>query len=122
MKAERLDIQTALEQGSALPFAWIRTLSAVTLGPVPETVDTSELLEARFFNHQEEIRIFQAHNGLKAVCLTAEAGDHLIEEERKLLSPRFGDCVTVCHTLAFDGDGQARIAESRLTGWKGGGV
>ena len=122
MRTEEMEVQRALEQGLALPFAWIRTLSAVTLGPTPEALDTAELLEARFFSSQEEIRVFQAGNGLKAVRLIAEAGDREIEERRKLLSLRFGASVSVCHTLAFDEDGQARIAESRLAGWEGGDV
>lgn len=120
MRTDKLEVQAALEQGLTLPFAWIRTLSSVTLGPIPETVDTAELLEACFFSSQEEIRVFQTGSGLKAARLTAEAGDHMIEENRELLSPRFGKSVTMCHILAFDGDGQAYIAESRLTNWKGG--
>lgn len=120
MRMDKLEVQAALEQGLTLPFAWTRTLSAVTLGPTPGTVDTAELLEARFFSSQEEIRVFQTGGGLEAVRLTAEAGDHMIEENRDLLSPRFGASVSVCHTLAFDEDGQARIAGSRLTNWKGG--
>ena len=122
VKVKKMEAREALERGLTLPFAWIRTLSAVALGPVPEAVDTTELLEARFFDRQEEIRLFQADNGLEAVCLTAETGDRTMEEERKLLSHRFGEYLTVCHTLAFDDDGQAYIAETRLTDWKGGGV
>lgn len=49
MKQERLTGQQALEEGRKLPYALIRQLSRVQLGPVPEQMPAlSEILEARF--------------------------------------------------------------------------
>ena len=119
MKTERLDTGEALERGMALPFALVRSLSQVTLGPVPEAVDLAELLEARFFSEREEIRIVQSGDGLRAVRLAAEEGDVCLPETRPLMNPRFGAELSLCQQVEFDGDGQAYISAARLTGWKG---
>lgn len=120
MKIETMDVKTALERGLALPFALVRSLSTVTLGPTPETVNEAELLEARFFDADREIRVFRGVAGLQAACLTAEEGDHTLERKCALSNPQFGKTVTLCRQLEFDEDGQAYVSASRLTGWEGG--
>lgn len=120
MKTEPMDVREALDRGQALPFALVRSLSSVTLGPTPETVDLEELIEARFFSAGEEVRIFQGEAGLQAVCLSTEKEDVTIEKEHKLADPAFGESVTVRQVLDFDGDGQAYVACILLAGWKGG--
>ena len=121
MKIEPMEVNQALERGLTLSFAMVRALSRVTLGPAPETADLAELLEARFFGPEEEVRLFQGESGLQAARLTAEEGDVALENRRELSNPTFGTAVTVCSTLDFDEDGQAYVASTRLTGWEGGG-
>ena len=56
MKQEPLTGAQALEEGTKLPYALIRQLSRVQLGPVPEQMPVlSEILEARFFDGRQEI-------------------------------------------------------------------
>lgn len=63
MKQETIDIQAALEAGQKLPFAWVRSLSQVALGRTPLAADLEELLEARFFSRDREIRLFPGEDG-----------------------------------------------------------
>lgn len=120
MKTESMDVQEALGRGQALPFALVRNLSSVTLGPAPETVDLEELIEARFFRAGEEVRIFQGEAGPPAVRLSSEEGDITVEKECRPANPAFGESVTVRQVLDFDADGQAFVSCTLLTGWKGG--
>lgn len=120
MKIDRsLSVQQALERGAALPWAMVRSLSKVTLGPTPAAVDTDELIEARFFSPEEEIRLFRSEDGLCCACLTAEPDDSAIERLCRIQNPSFGASVTVSCTLLADEDGQMNIAYTRLTGWEG---
>lgn len=120
MKIEPMELQSALEQGLALPCALVRSLSQVTLGPTPGAVDLGELIEARFFNGQEEIRVFQGEDGLRAARLLGEPEDVALPDTCPLMNPAFGREVTLCRELEFDDDGQAYVAAVRLAGWKGG--
>lgn len=119
MKTEVLHVQAALEQGLTLPFALVQSLSCVTLGKTPENVDTTELLEARFFDAKEEIRIFRRDDALCAVKLEEEPEDCPLEETYSLDNRRFGGSVTVRHTLRGDEDGQMFVSATRLCGWEG---
>ena len=119
MKVDRsLSVQHALELGAALPWALVRSLSQVTLGPAPAAVDTDELIEARFFSADEEIRLFRADGGLRAAHLTAEPDDSTIVQVRRIENPAFGGALTVSSTLQADEDGQMNIAYTRLAGWE----
>lgn len=119
MRTEQMKIDEAVKRGLALPFALVRSLSQVTLGPTPETVALEELLEARFFDQAEEIRVFQGEDSLQAVQLIQEEDDICLEETRTLMNPVFGAEITIGKVVAFDEDGQAYLATTRLTGWKG---
>lgn len=120
MVIEAMEVHSALERGLTLPFALVRSLSEVTLGPAPKTVDLEELIEARFFDRQIEIRIFQGEEGLQAARLTTEAEGDGLTDTVPLMNPMFGCEMTLCRELEFDEDGQARVLATRLTGWKGG--
>ena len=120
MKTETMAVRQALEQGLVLPFSLIRSLSRVTLGPTPSTVDPDGLLEARFFSAEEEIRVFSGADGLQAAQLTAEPGDVSLKQTYQLMNSSFGTEVTLSREIGFDGDGQAYVSTTRLTGWKGG--
>ena len=122
MKQEMMSLQAAIEAGQKLPFGWVRSLSQVALGRMPLAVDLEELLEARFFSRDREIRIFPGEDGLSAVALTGEPEDHVMEEEYPIENPRFGQSVTLARVLDWDEDGQAYIAATRLSGWKEGGA
>lgn len=118
MKYEKLSAQEALTAGLQLPYAMIRSLSQVTLGRMPSQVTEDELLEARFFNSEQEIRVFCGENGLQAVRLSAEPVDRALEETYEIENKQFGGSLTVARVLDWDGDGQAYVTATRLSGWK----
>lgn len=125
MTAEPMEVRRALEAGTSLPYALIRSLSRVTLGPAPAEVDPGELLEARFFNETEEIRIFWDEDlgEHRAVRLTAGPEELCLRETCPLMNEAvFGREITLCREIAFDEDGQAYLSDIRLAGWKGGSV
>lgn len=67
MRQMELQVDRALEQGLSLPYAMIRSYSQVVLGNTPQAVDEEELIEARFFDAENEIRLFRADGGLRGV-------------------------------------------------------
>ena len=118
---EVLEAGQALSRGRTLPYALIRSLSRVTLGPAPDEIDLDELIEARFFDSEQEVRIFHGESGLQAARLWEGTGDTVIERTGQLANAAvFGRSVTIRQLLRFDEDGQACVAHTRLAGWKGG--
>ena len=120
MKTEKLTVQQAVEQGRELPFVLIRSLSSIYIGRIREIGSMDELLEARFFGEDQEIRIFHKGEELAAVCLKKEASDRELMEKFAVANERFGKSITVCSTLEADEDGQSYVAQKRLTHWEGG--
>lgn len=119
MKTEYLTVEQALAQGMALPYALIREMSRVTLGPTPkEPPALDELLDARFFDGTQEIRLFHRDGGLQGACLTKEEGDACIDRPYKPENQNLGNRVVVRDFLDFDReDGQCYIKTSCLAGW-----
>lgn len=121
MKRELLDVGEGVRRGSVLPYSWICTLSGVSLGPVPTEIPLEEVLEARFFGHTEEVRIFRREGELQAALLAEEPKDTVIEETYFIQNKkRFGTALTVRQILDYDEDGQCYVAAVRLADWKGG--
>lgn len=122
MKKELLPVPEALRRGQAQPWALVRTFSRVTLGETPEDVSAlplDELLEARFFNEEEEIRLFRRDGVLEGASLRREADDRVLEDRYGIENPALGGQITVCRVLACDDDGQTYIAATMLSGWRG---
>ena len=120
MKIESLAVQEALDRGRTLPWAWVRCLSQVALGPVPSDIDQEELIEARFFSADEEIRMFRAGGQLRAVLLRGEPEDNTLERTYQIENKKkFGETITICYTMEADEDGQMSLGTVRLTGWEG---
>ena len=118
---EALEAGQALSRGRTSPYALIRSLSQVILGPVPAEIDLSELIEVRFFGPEEEIRIFQGESGLQAARLWESGEDTVIQRTYDLANTSlFGKSVMIHQFLSFDEDGQAYVSCTRLAGWKGG--
>lgn len=112
-----LTVQEALQQGQKKPWAWVRSLSAVSLGPTPSEINEAELLEARFFDQSEEVRIFRRNRTLEAVSIME--GDSSFERQFKVENPMFGGKITVRYDLKQDDDGQMYISDVCLAGWEG---
>lgn len=121
MKQEPLTGPQALEEGKKLPYALIRQLSRVQLGPVPEQMpELSEILEARFFDGRQEIRLFRQGGEPCGVRLTLEATDRWMDRQETVENPQLGGELSVRYILDFDEDGQCRVETFCLTGWKEG--
>lgn len=119
MKTESMTVQQALERGRALPWALVRCLSQVTLGPTPADVSQEELIEARFFSADEEIRVFRSCGQLQALRLQGEPEDNTLERIWQIENTKFGKTITVCYAMEADEDGQMSLTTARLTGWEG---
>ena len=120
MSVEVMDVQTALERGVKLPCALVRSLSAVSLGPVPAEISTEDLLEARFFSAEEEIRLFRRDGTLRAARVADAPGEIYADQDCEIANPALGAGITVRTFMEFDGDGQAYWGHSRLKDWRGG--
>lgn len=119
MKQIELQADQALTQGSQLPYAMIRSYSQMTLGDTPKVIDLKEVLEARFFDDENEVRLFRTDGELHGVKLCEESGDTCIEKRYRIENPDFGTEVRVrCHLVA-DEDGQTYVKTARLCGWTG---
>ncbi len=119
MKTEIITVREALDWGAALPWALVRTLSVVSLGPPPAQIDQDDLIEVRFFNSKKEIRVFRTGGQLRAVQLISETDDSVIERTYEIENPRFGRSITVSYTLEADEDGQVNLTSTHLTRWEG---
>ena len=121
-----MEPEQALREGLNLRWAMVHTLSGLYLGetrewPGPGEDIWTELVQARFFDPEREIRIFRADGGLNAVCLQGGEDGEVIREGRILL-PEFGSTLSVVYDLEADEDGQYGIRDVRLTRWMGGGT
>lgn len=119
MRQMELQADQALKQGLGLPYAMIRSYSQVVLGNTPQAVDEDELIEARFFDAENEIRLFCEDGELRGVRLCKESGDVCVESRFCIENPDFGTEIRVCQHLDTDEDGQTYIRTTRLCGWTG---
>lgn len=110
----------AIERGRELPFAWVRTLSEVSLGTVPEKIELSELIEARFFSSTQEIRVFRSDNGWNVSERYEKQNGSEMLRVYSIGNPKFGKSLTVAQVLAEDEDGQVYVHDLRLCHWEGG--
>lgn len=121
MKKQKIKLQEALSRGRELPYLMIRSLSRVTLGKTSQNnIDIDkldEIIEARFFDETEEVRLFYRNGEMCAVHFTEEQGDKPIRKTYDIANPFFGGTLTVSSDLTFDEDGQAMVGGVRLSGW-----
>lgn len=121
MKIKELRPEEAFALGKAMPYALLRTLSTFNLGRTPaEFPPAEEILEARFFSRDAEIRIVFNGDSLYAALLSEDAEDEYIDHELSLENSRFGKKIYVRHVIRYDEDGQASMSSGRLYDWEGG--
>lgn len=114
MRQIELQADQALAQGLQLPYAMIRSYSQVTMGNTPTAVDLTEVIEARFFNAETEVRLFRKDGKLCGAKLCGECGDIGTEESFRIENPEFGSELKVYRHLASDEDGQTYVDFFRL--------
>ena len=119
MKIVDLTMSQALELSAREPYAYITRLSCVEVGRNPKDFSMDELLEARFFGPQREIRIYRQDDCCQTVMLEEEEGDVFLERVSQLREPEFGHLLTVRQYIEYDADGQGNIQSIRLVDWEG---
>lgn len=111
--------EQALQEALPLPYAYIRQLSGVYLGPNPLPISLDGLTEARFFGADQEIRLLDSGDGLTALKFADDGSEAVIDTWTALIPP-FGRQLRKRQYIAFDPDGQAYISATRLAEWKEG--
>lgn len=117
------DLTEALAKAMEMPWAYIAYYSFLHLGVTPKTVDWKQVLDARFFGPEGELRLFRQDDVLTAVWVddTPHPGelDTIIDKVVPLRSS-FGKKLHMKQHIVFDEDGQACIYTTRLSKWTGG--
>ena len=120
----KINHQVSMDTAQEYPFCFVRCISSVYLGTVSQALySRDEILEARFFDADRELRVFRDEDGaLRAVELTVQPDDHRIKDTYVIDNARFGRTLTVRRILDADEDGQTYVKASCLCGWEGGTV
>ena len=100
-------------------YGWIQSISSVQIGDIDSLdINSESLLEARFFNEEKEMHIFNYNDSLKAIETVLEKCDHAIEE-KQILRKKYGKTVTLRNFIDFDpDDGQAFVCRTVLCGYE----
>ena len=113
---KRIDsIEQALQQAEKLQFVMVTELSRVVIGKMPMDINWDE---ARFFDHDTEIRIFRENGELKARSVILQDDMLYIEKQYKKLQGNLGSEISVREYLTFDEDGQAGVSAVCLYDWR----
>lgn len=115
---EPISVEQALEQAQTLKFVMITELSRVVIGKTPMDINWDELIEARFFDHDTEIRIFRENSELRARSVILQDDMPYIEKQYKKLQGNLGSEISVREYLTFDEDGQAGVSAVCLYDWR----
>lgn len=117
---EKMDAEHALSQLAEYRYALVYRISGITLCAASDfdNADWDECFEARFFDEEKELHIYEEDGVLHAVRSIGTAdGDSLVKKYR-LQDRYFGQnkYLCICEHLDYDEDGQAFVALTRLTG------
>lgn len=101
-------------------YALVYLINEILLRKVSELpeVDWDECMEARFFDKEKELHIYEEDGELQAVEITEEREPNLLVKKYQLAN-RFrkaGDLLCVHEYLGYDEDGQAVVELTRLAG------
>ena len=115
-----IDVDKAAADALKKPFAVILEMSSVYSGSTGQDWKLSdELLEAHFFDEDEEIRIFNSDGEMKAVCIY-ESPDE-VSSTKICRIDGSKDEVVIKQILAADNDGQYSIRAMRMAEIRNGG-
>lgn len=117
---ERIDLQEVLADLTAYQYALVYGMSGIFFGRTADCgePDWEECLEARFFDENKELHLFEEDGRLCAVKVTGTMDEDCLVKKYVLQERYFGrgSCLCVCEHLCYDEDGQASVALTRLTG------
>lgn len=118
MKLTALSVNDALDRAKTMPYAYIRTLSSVYVGAIPETITLDEVTEARFFGETSEVQFIRSAAEMTAMEVADEADDITVDQRTALIHPA-DSFLTKRRYILPDEDGQCSVAATRLLKWEG---
>lgn len=117
---EKIDMNAALENIAAYQYALVYQMSEILFCSTEKLskIDLMECFEARFFDADKEIHIYETDGNWCAVKVCGTEDDDCLIKRYELQERYFGvdKYLRVCEHLTYDVDGQAVVALTRLTG------
>ncbi len=119
-RTERVEMPISAGQIREFDYALLYGISSVQLTRTEalNEIDWTECQEARFFSEYRELHVFEDEEGKRAVLVADDGdGDRLVK--RYEMAPKFsgiGRALKVVEYVAYDEDGQLRVALTRLAG------
>lgn len=117
---ERMRADNALEMLAEYQYALVYGISGIVLCKAADYdgTDWEECLEARFFDGDKELHIYEEDGEKCAVKVTGTVDGDCQVKKYALQDRYFGPdrYLCVCEHLKYDEDGQAAVALTRLTG------
>ncbi len=120
--AERVEAFGALEHITDYEYALVYMMSGLFFCRTADlkTPDWSECLEARFFDSEKELHVYGEDGAMQAVKVRGTADDDCLVKKYELDGKwSMGKYLCVCEHFAYDADGQAYVALTRLAGVEG---
>ena len=118
MAYEVISKEAAVMEGLKKEFSLIYYLSSVYIGSVPKEFEfDGNVIEAHFFDKDEEIRILNLDGEIRAARLSENESDVAIEGMDSLMGGAY--ILSYFTHLEADEDGQYGITARRLAGLKG---
>ena len=117
---ERVDVDEALRKISEYQYALVYQMSELLFCSTEKLsrINLDECLEARFFDADKELHMYEEDGSWCAVKAYGTEDDDCLTKRYKLQDEYFGKgrYLCVCEHLTYDEDGQAAVARTRLTG------
>lgn len=121
---EKIEADKALEDFADYQYALIYMMSEIIFCKTADldAPDWGECLEARFFDENKELHIYEEDGKLRAVKIDGSVDSDCLTKKYKIRSCYFGQTekerkyLCVCEHLDYDEDGQAFVILTRLTG------
>lgn len=108
------------EHASEYTYALVYMISELILCGTQElpNLDWTECMEARFFDEDKELHIYEEDGKLQAVKVTEGDGKDVIVRKYQLANQflKAGKLLCVREYYAYDEDGQAYVSLTRLAG------
>ncbi len=117
---EKVAMDKARERISQYRYALVYMVSGIVFGNAAEIgkIEWDECLEARFFDENRELHVYEGDDGLCAVEVRKTSDEDCLMKKYELRRQYFGEKkrLCVCEHLDYDEDGQTFVALTRLAG------
>lgn len=117
---EKIHVDDVLEMLAEYQYALLYGISGIVFCKAADYdgADWDECFEARFFDEDKELHIYEEDGKKCAVKVMGTVDDDCLVKKYELQDRYFGPgrYLCVCEHLKYDEDGQAAVALTRLTG------